>query len=228
VVLGAALSQQAGTQMNGYETLLVEATIEPGVAVGRHTHPGIESAYVMEGGFELPVQGQPTRVLKVGDAFQIPPQTPMRVERLATPRPEFLSPMLWKRENPSHLQPDHLRVGRSFVCRVVLADHLAGRVCAQRCLEFVIANSPARGRRRDDESDHGNRPATANVAGEAAQLPTSHELPPAAARTVPNSADRTSAIGERGGADLAFGLTGYVDNLRTDMPKRGRDLPLNS
>jgi quercetin dioxygenase-like cupin family protein len=76
VVLGAALSQQAGTQMNGYETLLVEATIEPGVAVGRHTHPGIESAYVMEGGFELPIQGQPTRVLKVGDAFQIPPQTP--------------------------------------------------------------------------------------------------------------------------------------------------------
>ena len=147
---------------------------------------------------------------------------------LATPRPEFLSPMLWRRENPSHLQPDHLRVGRSFVCRVVLADHLAGRVCAQRCLEFVIANSPARGRRRDDKSDHGNRPATANVAGEAAQLPTSHELPPAAARTVPNSADRTSAIGERGGADLAFGLTGYVDNLRTDMPKRGRDLPLNS
>ena len=26
----------------GYETLLVEATIEAGVAVGRHTHPGIE------------------------------------------------------------------------------------------------------------------------------------------------------------------------------------------
>ena len=60
----------------GYVTLLVEATIEPGVAVGRHTHPGIESAYVMEGGFELPIQGQPTRVLKVGDAFQIPPETP--------------------------------------------------------------------------------------------------------------------------------------------------------
>jgi quercetin dioxygenase-like cupin family protein len=67
---------QADGPAPGYETLLVEATIEPGVAVGRHTHPGIESAYVMEGGFELPIQGQPTRVLKVGDAFQIPPQTP--------------------------------------------------------------------------------------------------------------------------------------------------------
>jgi quercetin dioxygenase-like cupin family protein len=59
----------------GYETLLVEATIEAGVAVGRHTHPGIESAYVLEGGFELPVQGQATRMLKAGDAFQIPPET---------------------------------------------------------------------------------------------------------------------------------------------------------
>lgn len=60
----------------GYETLLVEAIIEGGVAVGKHTHPGIESAYVMEGGFELPIQGQETRMLKPGDGFQIPPNTP--------------------------------------------------------------------------------------------------------------------------------------------------------
>ena len=62
--------------MPGYVTVLVEAIIEPGVPLGRHTHPGIESAYVLEGGFEPPIQGQPTRTLKVGDAFQIPPETP--------------------------------------------------------------------------------------------------------------------------------------------------------
>jgi quercetin dioxygenase-like cupin family protein len=56
--------------------LLVEATIEAGVMIGRHTHPGIESAYVLEGGFELPIQGQPTRTIKPGDGFQIPPETP--------------------------------------------------------------------------------------------------------------------------------------------------------
>ena len=60
----------------GYTTVLVEATIEAGVKVGRHTHPGIESAYVLEGGFELPIQGQPTKTIKAGDAFQIPPETP--------------------------------------------------------------------------------------------------------------------------------------------------------
>ena len=60
----------------GYETVLVEAEIEAGVAVGRHTHPGIELAYVLEGGFELPIQGMETRMLKTGDAFQVPPNTP--------------------------------------------------------------------------------------------------------------------------------------------------------
>jgi quercetin dioxygenase-like cupin family protein len=69
------LSQTDGP-VPGYVTLLVEATIEPGASVVRHTHPGIESAYVMEGGFELPIQGQPTRTIKAGDAFQIPAETP--------------------------------------------------------------------------------------------------------------------------------------------------------
>jgi quercetin dioxygenase-like cupin family protein len=61
----------------GYTTIVMDVTIEPGVSVARHTHPGIESSYVMEGGGgELPIEGQPTRILEVGDAFQIPPETP--------------------------------------------------------------------------------------------------------------------------------------------------------
>ena len=38
------LSQTDGP-MPGYTTILVEATVEQGAAVGRHTHPGVESAY---------------------------------------------------------------------------------------------------------------------------------------------------------------------------------------
>lgn len=74
----------------GYETLLVEAIIEAGVAVGRHTHPGIESAYVMEGGFELPIQGQETRMLKPGDGFQIPPNTPHAGGKAGTARSRLM------------------------------------------------------------------------------------------------------------------------------------------
>jgi quercetin dioxygenase-like cupin family protein len=60
----------------GYVTLMVEVEIEPGVTIGRHTHPGIESAYILEGGFDLPIEGQATRPYKQGDAFVIPAGTP--------------------------------------------------------------------------------------------------------------------------------------------------------
>jgi quercetin dioxygenase-like cupin family protein len=60
----------------GCETLLVEATIEAGATVARHTHPGIETAYFLEGGLELPVQGQQTRMMKAGDSVVIPAETP--------------------------------------------------------------------------------------------------------------------------------------------------------
>jgi quercetin dioxygenase-like cupin family protein len=69
------LSQMDGP-MPGYVTINMEVEIDPGVTIARHTHPGIESSYVLEGGFELPIQGQPTRMLKAGDGFQIPVETP--------------------------------------------------------------------------------------------------------------------------------------------------------
>jgi quercetin dioxygenase-like cupin family protein len=69
------LSQTDGP-MAGYVTVIAEVEIDAGVMVGRHTHPGIESGYVVAGGIELPVQGVPTRSLKPGDGFQIPPNTP--------------------------------------------------------------------------------------------------------------------------------------------------------
>jgi quercetin dioxygenase-like cupin family protein len=69
------LSQMDGP-IPGYVTLVAEVTIDPGTLVARHTHPGIESGYVVSGGIELPVQGQDTRTLKPGDGFQIPVETP--------------------------------------------------------------------------------------------------------------------------------------------------------
>jgi quercetin dioxygenase-like cupin family protein len=69
------LSQSDGPSP-GYVTLLVAIEIEAGVTIGRHTHPGIESAYILEGGFDLPIEGQPTRAYKPGDGFVIPAGTP--------------------------------------------------------------------------------------------------------------------------------------------------------
>ena len=60
----------------GYVTILAEATVEPGAAIGRHTHPGLESSYVLEGSFELPIKGQETKTYSAGDTYQIPAETP--------------------------------------------------------------------------------------------------------------------------------------------------------
>ena len=55
-----------------FETVIGMAEIAPNVAIGRHTHPGPESGYVMEGGFELLVDGATPRYLKAGDSYQVP------------------------------------------------------------------------------------------------------------------------------------------------------------
>ena len=59
----------------GYETLVVLVESDPGFTIAKHTHPGIESTYVMEGSLVLQVAGQADHTLKQGEAFQVPPET---------------------------------------------------------------------------------------------------------------------------------------------------------
>ena len=62
--------------MNGYETINVRVDLDSGALVARHTHPGIESSYVVDGALELSVDGEGTRTFKAGDGFQVPTRTP--------------------------------------------------------------------------------------------------------------------------------------------------------
>jgi quercetin dioxygenase-like cupin family protein len=55
-----------------YETVVGIAEISPNVSIGRHTHPGPESGYLLEGEMVLMVQGQPDKPLKAGESYQIP------------------------------------------------------------------------------------------------------------------------------------------------------------
>jgi len=50
----------------------VIAEFVPGGAAGKHTHPGEELGYVLEGTLELQITGQPPRTLKAGDVFYVP------------------------------------------------------------------------------------------------------------------------------------------------------------
>ena len=62
--------------MDGYETVSARVDLDAGALVARHTHPGIESSYVVEGALELSVDGQGTRTFKAGEGFQVPQRTP--------------------------------------------------------------------------------------------------------------------------------------------------------
>jgi quercetin dioxygenase-like cupin family protein len=56
-----------------YETVIGIAEIVPNVSIGRHTHPGPESGYMLEGEMVLMVAGQPDKTVKKGESYQIPP-----------------------------------------------------------------------------------------------------------------------------------------------------------
>lgn len=58
-----------------YETVIGIAEIAPNVAIGRHSHPGPESGYLIEGSFELLIDGEQPRQLKAGDSYLVPPNT---------------------------------------------------------------------------------------------------------------------------------------------------------
>jgi len=56
----------------GYEVVLARADFQPGGSVAKHTHPGEEVAYVLEGEITLEVDGKPAQHLKAGDSFYLP------------------------------------------------------------------------------------------------------------------------------------------------------------
>src|SRR5207244_6444116 len=59
----------------GREVVQARAEFEPGAAIGKHTHPGEEFGYLLEGTLELEVAGKPNTRLKAGDAFFVPART---------------------------------------------------------------------------------------------------------------------------------------------------------
>src|SRR5580704_16911974 len=56
----------------GREAVIANVEIAPGGSAGRHTHPGDEISYVLEGEGEILMDGQPPLKIKPGDGFIIP------------------------------------------------------------------------------------------------------------------------------------------------------------
>ena len=77
-----AQAQQAGTKRTdlqrhdltapGREVIQVRVDFDPGYVSPKHTHPGEEIIYVIEGTLEYEVEGQPSVTVKRGDVVFVP------------------------------------------------------------------------------------------------------------------------------------------------------------
>ena len=85
LVLHVAQAQQPGVKRTelqrydlsipGREVIQVRVDLDPGVTFPKHSHPGEEIIYVLEGVWEYEVEGKPAMTLKAGDVLFIPAGT---------------------------------------------------------------------------------------------------------------------------------------------------------
>jgi len=91
LVVGSAVArsdakgQQAGTRRTelqrhdlsapGREAIQVRVEFDPGYVSPRHTHPGEEIIYVLEGTLEYHVDGKPTATYRPGEVLLVPAGT---------------------------------------------------------------------------------------------------------------------------------------------------------
>lgn len=67
--------QRHDLPMKDREAITARGEFQPGAVVPRHSHPGEEIGYVVEGELTLEIDGKPAQKLKAGEAFFIPAGT---------------------------------------------------------------------------------------------------------------------------------------------------------
>lgn len=82
LALHAAVAQQVGVRRTdlqrhdlsvaGREVIQTIVELEPGTTAPRHSHPGEEIIYVLEGSWEYTLEGQPPVIVKAGGVLFIP------------------------------------------------------------------------------------------------------------------------------------------------------------
>lgn len=70
--LKRTIVEKADVAAPGHETVVARVELAAGIKAGRHTHPGDEISYILEGEGEILIEGKPPRKVKAGDGFVIP------------------------------------------------------------------------------------------------------------------------------------------------------------
>jgi quercetin dioxygenase-like cupin family protein len=64
--------QQQDLSVPGREVIQARVDIGPEAPLVKHTHPGEEIIYILEGSLEYQLQGQPPKTFNAGDALTVP------------------------------------------------------------------------------------------------------------------------------------------------------------
>jgi quercetin dioxygenase-like cupin family protein len=70
--ISRTILQRKDISIPGHEAVVARVEIAPNAFAGRHTHPGEEISYILEGEGEILIEGQAPLKVKAGDSFIIP------------------------------------------------------------------------------------------------------------------------------------------------------------
>ena len=84
----------------GREVLQTIVELAPGTTAPRHTHPGEEIIYVLEGTWEYTVEGKPPVTVKAGDVLFIPAGTIHSARNVGTGRAAELATYIVEKGKP--------------------------------------------------------------------------------------------------------------------------------
>ena len=84
----------------GREVIQVFVEFAPGVAAGKHSHPGEELVYVTEGTLEYQLDGRPPLTVKAGEVLFIPNGTPHGVKNVGAVKAGELATYIVEKGKP--------------------------------------------------------------------------------------------------------------------------------
>jgi quercetin dioxygenase-like cupin family protein len=92
--------QRRDLSIPGREVIQTIVELEPGTTAPRHTHPGEEIIYVLEGTWEYTVEGKPPVTLKAGEVLFIPAGTIHSARNVGTAKGAELATYIVEKGKP--------------------------------------------------------------------------------------------------------------------------------
>ena len=115
--------QRYDLSVPGREIIQSRVDVEPDSPPVRHTHPGEEIIYVLEGSLEYQIDGQPTKVYNAGEALTVPAGAIHAVRNAGSHHLTGARHRRAARRRPHHPAPSQAIPGATPVIRPAEATH---------------------------------------------------------------------------------------------------------